>query len=468
LAAALEETVGACLASLGRDAPPPDVAFLFLSSAHAPSYTIAVPTLRAALPSLTAVLGCSGHGIAGDVLPEHDGEDDYNGVRRRVPNEAEEGPALSLALACLPGVAVSTWHLEADDVPSADAGPAAWADLLHAPLPSATPPQFIVLAEPTFPRLSELLAGLDYAFPGPDSAKVGGLAASAPIGGGTAAAPRTLLCSLPRDILPGARASGAYTTGVVGLTLVGDIQIENVVAQGCRPLTQTIYRVQDAVRNFILALQQEADASNAWFAAPRGGDGPAPPPPPLPPPRDAAGRSTPLSPAAALQRELASLGSDEPPRHVMVAIAPDAAPTSASSFVARPIRGLNPHTGSLAVGDFVRPGQCVRFLVFDQAGAEADLDSACTELARRELARAIVGDASVGAPFGTLMISCAGRGRGLFRTPHRDSSALAAVMPVPLAGFAANGEIGQVGARTFLHLFTVVFGVFRSRKWPRV
>ena len=136
MAAALEEAVGACLASLGRDAPPPDVAFLFLSSAHAPNYTTAVPALRAALPSLAAVLGCSGHGIAGDVLPEHDGDDDYNGpggVRRRVPHEAEEGPALSLALACLPGVAVSTWHLEADDVPSADAGPAAWADVLHAP-----------------------------------------------------------------------------------------------------------------------------------------------------------------------------------------------------------------------------------------------------------------------------------------------------------------------------------------------
>ena len=329
----------------------------------------------------------------------------------------------------------------------------------------------MVLAEPTFSRLSDLLSGLDYAFPGPDSVKVGGLSASAPIGGGTAAAPRTLLCSLPRDILPGARASGAYTTGAVGLTFVGDIQIEAVVAQGCRPMTQAIYRVQESVRNFILALEQEPEGSkgsSGWFAAPSGGDGPAPPPPPPPPPRDGAGRSTPLSPAAALQRELASLGSEEPPRHVMVAIAPDSAPSSAADFVARPIRGLNPHTGSLAVGDFVRPGQCVRFLVFDQAGAEQDLDSACTELARRELARVVMGDdTAAGAPFGTLMFSCAGRGRGLFGTPHRDAGALAAVLPLPLAGIAANGEIGQVGTRTFLHLFTAVFGVFRSRRWPR-
>ncbi len=415
-----------------------------------------MPLLRAALPSLTAVLGCSGCGIAGDVA-------DPSG--RRSPQEDEDGPALSLSLACLPGVTLATWHLEADDLPSMDAAPEAWADLLHAPhAPHGPPPQFILLAEPTFGRLPELLQGLDFAWPGADSAKVGGLAASAPLGGG-GAAPRTLLCSLPRDILPGAPASGAYTSGVVGLTLVGDIQIEAVVAQGCRPMTGAVYSVREAVRNFILQLQQEAvDAS--WFGRPGGGDGPPPPPPPPPPPRDGSA----LSPAAALQRELASLGADEPPRHVMVAIAPDVLKPGLrpSDFVARPIRGLNPATGSLAVGDFVRPGQRVRFLVFDQAGAEADLDAACTELARRELARALAGgDRSDGGAFGALMFSCAGRGRGLFRAPHRDAAALAAVLPVPLAGCHANGEIGQVGATTFLHMFTAVFGVLRHRRWPR-
>jgi small ligand-binding sensory domain FIST len=464
-------------------------AFLFLSSHHAPSYTTVVPALRALLPSLTAVLGCSGYGVAGDVDRTRDADDaddtDAGSVaaalsaaspqrhRRRVPEEEEEGPALSLALACLPGVSVSTWHLEAGDVPSLDAAPGAWADALHAPHPSRArgpPPQFILLAEPTFGKLPELLQGLDFAFPGPDSAKVGGLAASAALGV-AGAAPRTLLCSLPRDILPGAPAAGAYTSGVVGLTLVGDIHIEQVVAQGCRPMTGAVYSVREAVRNFILALQQEAVDEASWFGRPCGSDGPPPPPPPPPPPRDGGA----LSPAAALQRELASLGSEEPPRHVMVAIATDTLKTllRPADFVARPIRGLNPSTGSLAVGDFVRPGQRVRFLVFDQAGAEADLDAACTELARRELSRALAagasdaGDAAAAQapPFGALMFSCAGRGRGLFRAPHRDVAALAAVCPVPIAGFHANGEVGQVGARSHLHMFTAVFGILRHRRW---
>jgi small ligand-binding sensory domain FIST len=452
-------------------------AFLFLSSHHAPSYTTVVPALRALLPSLTAVLGCSGYGVAGDVERSDDADDaDADDAaaspqrrRRRAPEEEEEGPALSLALACLPGVSVATWHLEAGDVPSLDAPPSAWADALHAPHASRArgpPPQFILLAEPSFAKLPELLQGLDFAFPGPDSAKVGGLAASAALGV-AGAAPRTLLCSLPRDILPGAPASGAYTSGVVGLTLVGDIHIEQIVAQGCRPMTGAVYSVRDAVRNFILALQQEA-VDETWFGRPRGGDGPPPPPPPPPLPRDGGA----LSPAAALQRELASLGGDEPPRHVMVAIAQDTLKMQLrpADFVARPIRGLNPSTGSLAVGDFVRPGQRVRFLVFDQAGAEADLDAACTELARRELARALSaggddGNAAQAPPFGALMFSCAGRGRSLFRAPHRDVSALSAAAPVPIAGFHANGEVGQVGARSFLMMFTAVFGVLRHRRW---
>jgi small ligand-binding sensory domain FIST len=98
------------------------------------------------------------------------------------------------------------------------------ADAFNAPPPGAPGPplQFILLVEPSFSRLTDLLQGLDFAYPSADSAKVGALAASQQLVGGNAA-PRTLLASLARDILPGAHASGAHASGAVGLTLVGDV-----------------------------------------------------------------------------------------------------------------------------------------------------------------------------------------------------------------------------------------------------
>jgi hypothetical protein len=111
--------------------------------------------------------------------------------------------------------------------------------------------------------------------------------------------------------------------------------------------------------------------------------------------------------------------------------------------VARPIRGLNPATGALAVGDFVRPGQCVRFLCFDKEGAEADLDAAVTEQARRELARSLLRGGGGGPSVGALMFSCAGRGRALFGAPHRDAAALSALLPLPLATATPTARLGR-------------------------
>ena len=46
----------------------------------------------------------------------------------------------------------------------------------------------------------------------------------------------------------------------------------------------------------------------------------------------------------------------------------------------------------------------------------------------------------------------------LFRSLFR-----ARVGAVPLGGFFGNGEIGPVGAQTFLHGYTSAFGLFRGK-----
>jgi len=121
-------------------------------------------------------------------------------------------------------------------------------------------------------------------------------------------------------------------------------------------------------------------------------------------------------------------------------------------FLVRGLAGADPDTGRVAVGTDVRPGQVVRLHARDASSADRDLRGA---LAARVLA---LGGAT---PAGALLISCNGRGTGMFGHAHHDASALdAALGGAPAAGFFAAGEIGPVGGEYFLHAFTATVAVF--------
>ena len=64
---------------------------------------------------------------------------------------------------------------------------------------------------------------------------------------------------------------------------------------------------------------------------------------------------------------------------------------------------------------------------------------------------------------GGLIVPCVGRGPALYGEADVESRALAAALgrELELAGFFANGEIGPVGARTFVHTFSTVVGLLR-------
>jgi small ligand-binding sensory domain FIST len=60
-----------------------------------------------------------------------------------------------------------------------------------------------------------------------------------------------------------------------------------------------------------------------------------------------------------------------------------------------------------------------------------------------------------------LLISCNGRGAGMFGHAHHDAAALDHELGgAPVAGFFAAGEIGPVGGEYFLHGFTATIAVF--------
>jgi small ligand-binding sensory domain FIST len=121
-------------------------------------------------------------------------------------------------------------------------------------------------------------------------------------------------------------------------------------------------------------------------------------------------------------------------------------------FLVRGLVGADPDTGQVAVGTDVRPGQVVRLHARDADSADRDLRSA---LDARMIA---LGGRT---PAGALLISCNGRGAGMFGHAHHDASALDdALGGAPAAGFFAAGEIGPVGGEYFVHGFTATVAVF--------
>src|SRR5512143_1383509 len=107
-------------------ASTPDLLLAFASSEHAGEYERIAAFARRRFPA-ALVAGCTAGGVIGGA------------------HEAEEGPALSLTAAALPGVALSAFHLDMTSLPPAD-GARAW----HA-LVGRTPetlPKLLLLADP--------------------------------------------------------------------------------------------------------------------------------------------------------------------------------------------------------------------------------------------------------------------------------------------------------------------------------
>ncbi|MFM6080126.1 MAG: FIST N-terminal domain-containing protein, partial [Dolichospermum sp.] len=150
--------------------------------------------------------------------------------------EIEAEPALSLTLAHLPGVKIRPFHILAEELPDSDSSPHAWIDLVGVP-PSPVP-QFILLSSPFGSATNDLLQGLDFAYPG--SVVVGGQASSGFMNG-----PVGLFCNdkLCRE-------------GTVGIALTGNIVLDTIVSQGCRPIGQPL-QVTKAERNIILELDEK-------------------------------------------------------------------------------------------------------------------------------------------------------------------------------------------------------------------
>jgi len=353
----------------------PDLLIAFVSSHHAGDYSTLPARLRRRLPA-RLLLGCSAGGVIGG------------------GHEVEQAPGLSVTAAWLPGVELTPFRLESGD--PMDLRPLAPGD----PAPA---PCFLVLADPFSFDPEPLVRALDRAFDG--SRTIGGLAS-----GGRQPGEDALYLG-----------DAVHRAGLVGIALVGNVAMDTIVAQGCRPIGEPMF-VTRCDRNLLqeldghrpgAVLQQLYERSDA---------------------RD-----------QALFRGSLFVG---------IVMREHQHEYRQGDFLIRNVVGMEPKTGALAVGALLREGMVVQFHLRDAATSAADLD----ELLGRHRTAAP-------APRGSLLFSCLGRGVHLYGRPDHDTGLFRRHLgDVPLGGFFCNGEIGPVQGTTFLHGYTSAFGLFRPRQ----
>lgn len=312
--------------------------------------------------------------------------------------EVERSSAVAVMAGQWPGVRMKPFHVGAEE----------WRDLLTDP--EALRERFgygeegraiIAFGDPFTTPTRQILAVVNDAMAG------------APIVGGMASAAREPLGNalLLND--------EAHVEGMVGLTIAGPVGVETVVSQGCRPIGNR-FVITRAKENRIEqlggrpALEVLAETLHS-----------------LPEPDQQLLRS-----GLFLGRVINEYRED----------------FTRGDFLIRNVIGMDQERGSLAVTDYVRPGQTVQFQVRDAASATEDLVD-------------LLGPQQYDPPAGALLFSCNGRGTRLFPKACHDIGAAKGLMPAtPVAGFFAAGEFGPVGNQNFIHGHTASFAMFRPIK----
>ncbi|MDX1977751.1 MAG: FIST C-terminal domain-containing protein [Pseudanabaenaceae cyanobacterium bins.68] len=390
LEAAVQEVAQRVLADL--EGLQPDFGLLFVSTTFSSDAPRLLPLLAEQI-TIPHLIGCSGGGIMA------------NG------DELEDKPAISLMVGHLPGAKLKTFHLTDEIIPDLDSSPERWQELIG--VDQQLEPSFILLADPFSFPINDFLAGMDFAYP--NQIKVGGLAS----GGGM----NMLFCDRPGD---GQSSYRLVRQGLVGAALWGDLTIDAVVAQGCRPIGKTL-QISQSDRNIILAIENRPPLEVLQAIV-----------------NDLSESDQALAETSLFMGVMMNEFKLQPER---------------GDFLIRNIVGVDPRNGAIAIGDRVRPGQRIQLHLRDAEASASDLSIALSNYQQRS---ELVSPGQ--RPEAALLFSCMGRGERLYGEAGFDSGIFLNYFEhLPLSGFFCSGEIGPVTNTTFLHGYTSVFGILRSR-----
>jgi small ligand-binding sensory domain FIST len=365
---AATELVGALHA--GLDGQRPHLLCLFASLHHESHWLSLAERMRREFPG-ALLFGSSARSVIG------------------ADHEIEQGPGVVATAASLPGVRLDPFHVADATLPS---------------LPGPEDAHVLLLVDPFGANLDAWIPGLDERFP--RGTKLGGVASGAGQPG------RNLLFL----------DDGVVRRGAIGVVLAGDVSIDALVAQGCRPVGPPMF-VTGARQNVLFELdgRPPMELLGELFAA-----------------------ADPIEQRLFQGSLFLGIELDREQRRF-----------ESGDFLIRNLLGADPETGALHVAADLEGRRVVQFHLRDARAADEDLSRQLERYATRRHPGAA----------GALLFSCLGRGRGLFGEADHDSRAFQrALGPLPLTGFFGNGEIGPVEGRTFLHGYTSAFGIFRPRQ----
>jgi small ligand-binding sensory domain FIST len=358
----------------------PDLAIAFVTAAYDSAIDRLPQLLRPVLGDCL-LFGCNAGGLIGG------------------GTEEEEEPGIALLCGHLPDAASACAHLEQATLPPLTASRENWWRLLD--LEPESEASFILLADPATIDAEACARGIDRAYP--ESTVIGGLA-SGMLEQGSA----RLLTN-----------GEVHRSGAMLLALTGNVVVDPVLAQGCRPIGDPLF-VTACDGNLISELdgRRPKEILTAIFAtlddADRGRFGDA------------------LCIGLALPGPRQAIG--------------------AGDFLIRNVLGLDPDSGALWVGSRVAQNAIVQFHLRDGKSASDELET--------RLAASLEGRLP---PQAALLFACAGRGQDLFGVSGHDSGTLRRMIDIPVSGMFAAGEIAPIQGATFVHGYSSVFGLIRPR-----
>jgi small ligand-binding sensory domain FIST len=365
-------------------AMPVDVAFLFVSTHFTEEIEEIVTRLKAELKP-GALLGCTAEGVIG------------------CEREIEGEPAIALVVASLPGVQVTPFMLQP--------GSSEWHRMLLSPgefcrtvdVP-ADAQLFVLLADPFSIPTDDVLHAFSTCYPG--IPMVGGMASGALRPNGNVLIANDFITRL----------------GAVGLAFSGNLRVDLIVSQGCRPIWRP-FKVHSAHRNMIYDLEGRPPLAWLQDLIPELSD----------------------EDRALLQNGLFVGRAIEPGPDVL----------GRGDFLIRGLMGIDQQNGAIAISDSVMEGETIQFHLRDAITAQEDLEMLLIPQMFRQ------------PPSGGLLFTCNGRGTRLYDHPNGDISIIQKnIADIKLAGFFCAGEIGPVGNQNFIHGQTVSLALFRPLSEP--
>jgi len=351
---------------------------MFFSTAHFEDELEDITqTLTEALPH-AQVFGCTAEGtIGGD-------------------RELERVPSMSLLVGSLPGVLIRPFHIVQSQLESSQSI-FDWERLVG--VSPESKPVFISFADPFRADVQQFVGQINKMYP------------HAPLVGGIASAARAP--GENRIIISGQ----VKREGIVGVSLTGDVVVDTVVSQGCRPIGES-FVITKGNHNVIQEL----------------GGKPA---------------------LRRLQETIVNLSDDDESLakqalFVGRVIDERKATFSHGDFLIHNIVGADRKNGAIGIAGLARMGTTVQFHVRDRDSADQDL---------RNLLAPHVGEDVRGA----MLFGCNGRGSNMWDRAGHDIGVIRELLgDVPTAGLFCGGEFGPVGGSNFIHGFTASIALLRE------